>query len=85
MGRSGSTGNDGFLHRDDSLALRRLTGAPSQSRSAGPPRGFDPDNIPPEHLGVGIMRERAEAVGATLDIESQTGRGTQVTMVWQDS
>ena len=46
-------------------------------------RGFDPDSIPPEHLGVGIMRERAEAVGATFGIESQVGHGTQVTMVWR--
>ena len=45
-------------------------------------RGFDPDDVPPEHMGLGIMRERAEAVGAQLGIVSQTGRGTQVTVVW---
>jgi signal transduction histidine kinase len=45
-------------------------------------RGFDPDEAPSEHMGLGIMRERAEAVGAQLGIVSQTGRGTQVTMVW---
>jgi nitrate/nitrite-specific signal transduction histidine kinase len=33
-------------------------------------------------MGLGIMRERAEAVGAQLGIGSQTGRGTQVTVVW---
>jgi two-component system nitrate/nitrite sensor histidine kinase NarX len=45
-------------------------------------RGFDTDHIPPGHFGVGIMRERASAVGAELKIESETGRGTQVTVVW---
>jgi len=45
-------------------------------------RGFDPDQVPPDHLGLGIMRERAEAVGATLQIESQVGQGTQVVVVW---
>ena len=44
-------------------------------------RGFDPSHVSPEHLGLGIMRERAEAVGAQLGIGSQTGRGTQVTVV----
>jgi signal transduction histidine kinase len=28
------------------------------------------------------MRERAAAVGAELEIESESGRGTQVTVVW---
>jgi PAS domain S-box-containing protein len=44
--------------------------------------GFDLSSIPAGHLGVGIMRERAEAVGATLVIESQPGRGTRVQVVW---
>jgi nitrate/nitrite-specific signal transduction histidine kinase len=45
-------------------------------------RGFDPDGVPPERMGLGIMRERAEAVGAQLGIVSQTGRGTRLTLVW---
>ncbi|MBL7065099.1 MAG: GAF domain-containing protein [Anaerolineae bacterium] len=45
-------------------------------------RGFDPDSIPPDHLGVGIMRERAEAIGATLTVESEIGHGTEVMVVW---
>jgi signal transduction histidine kinase len=28
------------------------------------------------------MRERAEAIKATLHIESQIGQGTQMTLVW---
>jgi signal transduction histidine kinase len=45
-------------------------------------RGFDMDAIPPDHLGVGIMRERAEAIGAELVIESEPERGTEVSVVW---
>jgi len=44
--------------------------------------GFDPDCIPPGHLGLSIMRERAEAVGARLEIESQAGQGTRVEVTW---
>ncbi|MCB0195099.1 MAG: GAF domain-containing protein [Anaerolineae bacterium] len=45
--------------------------------------GFDPANVPPDHLGLGIMRERAEAIGATLDIISQPGQGTQINVNWK--
>jgi signal transduction histidine kinase len=45
-------------------------------------RGFDVDAIPPDHLGVRIMRERAEAIGAKLVIDSEPGRGTEVSVVW---
>jgi signal transduction histidine kinase len=45
-------------------------------------RGFDVDSIQTGHFGVGIMRERAASVGAELQIESESGRGTQVTAVW---
>jgi signal transduction histidine kinase len=48
-------------------------------------QGFDPACIPPDHLGLGIMRERAEAVGAALRIESQAGQGTQIHVLWQTS
>jgi len=44
--------------------------------------GFDPARVPLEHLGLGIMRERADTIGATLRIESQPGSGTQVVIVW---
>jgi len=34
------------------------------------------------HLGLGIMRERAEAIHADLTVESQPGIGTTVTLIW---
>jgi len=46
-------------------------------------RGFDPSCVPPDRLGLGIIRERAQAIGAALTIESQPGRGTQVLVVWK--
>jgi PAS domain S-box-containing protein len=46
-------------------------------------RGFDPAAIPGGHLGVGIMRERAEAVGAILRVQSSPGRGTRVHVEWR--
>ena len=44
--------------------------------------GFNPDNVLLESLGLAIMRERAEAIGAIVQIESEIGRGTKVTAVW---
>jgi nitrate/nitrite-specific signal transduction histidine kinase len=34
-------------------------------------------------LGLRIMRERAEAIGADLSIKSQPNQGAEVTVVWQ--
>jgi PAS domain S-box-containing protein len=46
-------------------------------------RGFDPEAIPPGRLGVNIMRERAQAIGALLRIESEPDHGTSVLVEWQ--
>ena len=45
-------------------------------------RGFDLESVPPESLGLDIMRERAEAVGAALTVKSEIGRGTEVVVEW---
>ena len=45
--------------------------------------GFDPATLPPDSLGLGIMRERAETIGAALTIESQPGVGTQIDVIWR--
>jgi signal transduction histidine kinase/ligand-binding sensor domain-containing protein len=44
--------------------------------------GFDPSDTPPHHLGLRIIRERAQAIGARLEIDSRLGQGTRVTVVW---
>ncbi|MFP4439811.1 MAG: GAF domain-containing protein [Chloroflexaceae bacterium] len=48
-------------------------------------RGFKLADTPPDSLGLSIMRERAEAIGADLRIESEPGEGTQVFVTWQDA
>ncbi|HKF17217.1 MAG TPA: PAS domain S-box protein [Candidatus Dormibacteraeota bacterium] len=40
--------------------------------------GFDPDQGFPGHLGLRSMRERAHAVGGSLDVVSSRGRGTRI-------
>ncbi len=46
-------------------------------------RGFDTSDVQPGELGLGIMHERAQAIGASLRIESQPAHGTQVSVVWK--
>lgn len=43
-------------------------------------RGLVPENVPLDRYGLVGMRERADAAGARLDIESRPGRGTTVTV-----
>jgi nitrate/nitrite-specific signal transduction histidine kinase len=45
--------------------------------------GFDPASITPEHLGMAIMRERANSIGANLKIDTQVGQGTSVELDWK--
>jgi signal transduction histidine kinase len=47
-------------------------------------RGFDPDRVLSHRLGLGIMGERAQAISATLAVESEPGKGTEVRVVWVD-
>ena len=45
--------------------------------------GFDRHKVTAEHLGLAIMRERAESIYGMLDIESTPGRGTTIRMLWR--
>lgn len=47
--------------------------------------GFEQKDVPSDRLGLEIMRERAHAIGATLDIRSSPGRGTKVVLRWHDA
>lgn len=46
-------------------------------------RGFDPAEARGKHMGVGIMRERAASIGATLEVRSGPGEGARLSVVWQ--
>ncbi len=48
-------------------------------------RGFAWDGLEPHKLGVGIMRERAQAIGARFALESQRDQGTQITVTWENT
>ena len=42
-------------------------------------RGFDPDRAKDEtHVGLQIMRERAQRIGASIEVNSHAGQGTEV-------
>jgi PAS domain S-box-containing protein len=45
-------------------------------------QGFEPHRTEGSHLGLTIMRERAESIGATLTISSQPGQGTEIIASW---
>jgi len=47
-------------------------------------RGFTAERVPRGHLGLSSMSERAESIGAALAIESDPGRGTEVTVIWKE-
>ncbi|MBC7251238.1 MAG: GAF domain-containing sensor histidine kinase, partial [Anaerolineae bacterium] len=76
--------NNVAKHARASRATVRLQSRPGQVtlRVSDDGTGFDPAAIAPDSLGLGIMRERAEAVGATLRVESRMGEGTRVVVAW---
>lgn len=47
--------------------------------------GFNPKLVESTSMGLGIMRERAEAIGATLSISSRESHGTQVVVTWTNT
>ncbi len=46
-------------------------------------RGFEPERVPGGHFGLGIMRERAASIGATLIIDTEPGEGTEIELRWR--
>jgi signal transduction histidine kinase/streptogramin lyase len=44
--------------------------------------GFDIASVTPAHLGLKIMCERAEAIGAKFSLCSQPGEGTKIVVSW---
>ncbi len=48
-------------------------------------RGFDMETNKPTSLGMNIMRERADSIGAHLNIESAAGEGTRIQVTWSEN
>jgi signal transduction histidine kinase/putative methionine-R-sulfoxide reductase with GAF domain len=46
-------------------------------------KGMNEINFPSNHLGIGIMKERAVAINSVLEIDSKPGIGTTVTVKWK--
>ncbi|MCC6146430.1 MAG: PAS domain-containing protein [Anaerolineaceae bacterium] len=46
--------------------------------------GFDIEAVPPDRLGLKILQERAAAIGAVLEINSQLGEGTTLGLHWEN-
>jgi signal transduction histidine kinase len=44
--------------------------------------GFDSMSVTSDHMGLRIIRERAEGIGANLSIRSSPNQGTQVELIW---
>jgi PAS domain S-box-containing protein len=71
-------------HARASQAKLSLHCAPGQVRLriSDDGHGFDLDTAQAHHLGLRIMRERAQAIGATLTIESRPDHGTRIEVNW---
>ncbi|MBN1135616.1 MAG: GAF domain-containing protein, partial [Anaerolineae bacterium] len=79
--------NNVAKHAGATAATMRLSCRPGQVelRVRDDGIGFDPAHLSPNSLGLGIMRERAEAIGAALAIDSQPGLGTQIKVLCKSS
>ena len=48
-------------------------------------RGFHPDHVFADQMGLKIMAERAESISAQLNLTSQPDEGTQVVLIWENN
>jgi signal transduction histidine kinase len=70
------------LPTGDSERPRRRQRVKLRIRDNG--RGFRSADARPDQLGLGIMRERAQAIGAEFHVKSEPGAGTKVTVIWEE-
>jgi signal transduction histidine kinase len=76
--------NNVVRHASASRADVQLRCLPAQLelRISDDGHGFDPASVAMDHLGLCILRERAEAIDALLRVDSQPGCGTQIMVTW---
>ena len=65
------------LVRSEAASVRVLVEDDGEGFSM-PPCG----HAPGEHIGLSVMRERARWLGGTLDVESEPGEGTRVSLIF---
>jgi PAS domain S-box-containing protein len=77
--------NNIVKHAAASQVILELQATPQQVRLCvyDNGRGFDPAQVPAGRLGLGIMHERAAAIGSSLSVESAPGEGTRITVTWR--
>jgi PAS domain S-box-containing protein len=73
-----SLGNIAQHSRATALRVQLTAGPPVRLVIVDDGVGFDPDDVPAGHLGLTIMRERADGVGAGLDVTTTPGAGTTI-------
>jgi PAS domain S-box-containing protein len=64
--------------RATAVAITLTAGSCIELRVRDDGCGFDSHAVPTGHLGLTIMRERAESIGATLDVTTSLGTGTEL-------
>ena len=47
-------------------------------------KGFDINKIPADRMGIKIMHERADSIGAHLQVISKPGFGTSIELLWKE-
>jgi signal transduction histidine kinase len=47
-------------------------------------KGFEAEQLKDEHLGIRGMRERVEMLGGTFTVESESGSGTQISIILEN-
>ena len=48
-------------------------------------KGFDASQpVPGGHFGLQIMQARAKHIGGRVELQSEIGRGTRVTLIWPE-
>jgi signal transduction histidine kinase len=74
--------NNARRHADATLVQVRTDhdGTRARIRVIDNGRGFETSAVPPDRFGLRSMRERAELVGATLNVRSRPSDGTTVTV-----
>jgi signal transduction histidine kinase len=76
--------NNAIVHSGASQVTISLISEPhfAELRIRDDGRGFDPEDIPTGHLGIGIMTERASQIGGDLQVISAPGQGTEIGVTW---